>query len=135
MVVRDGEGATKLVTIAVEGAGSLQEAKTIAMAIANSLLVKTALFGADPNWGRIVAAAGYSGVLLEPANISIRIQGLSVVEGGQQAAAFDETALHEALLEKEIQIDISVGEGPGRFQAWTTDLSYKYVEINAQYRT
>jgi glutamate N-acetyltransferase/amino-acid N-acetyltransferase len=135
MIVRDGEGATKLVGIEVEGAGSAQEAKTIAMAVANSLLVKTALFGADPNWGRIVAAAGYSGVLLEPANISIRIQGLSVVEGGQQAAAFDETELHKALLEKEIQIDISVGKGPGRFKAWTTDLSYKYIEINAQYRT
>lgn len=135
MVVRDGEGATKLVSITVEGAGSVPEAKTIAMAVANSLLVKTALFGADPNWGRIVAAAGYSGVLLEPANISVRIQGLSVVEGGQQAGGFDETVLHEALLEKEIQIDLSVGEGPGRFQAWTTDLSYKYIEINAQYRT
>ena len=135
MVVKDGEGATKLVSIAVEGAGSVPEAKTIAMAVANSLLVKTALFGADPNWGRIVAPVGYSGVLLEPANISVRIQGLSVVEGGQQAAAFDETVLHKALLKKEIQIDISVGEGPGRFQAWTTDLSYKYIEINAQYRT
>ncbi len=135
MVVKDGEGATKLVSIAVEGAGSVPEAKTIAMAVANSLLVKTALFGADPNWGRIVAAVGYSGVLLEPANISVRIQDLSVVEGGQQAAGFDETVLHESLLKKEIQIDISVGDGPGRFQAWTTDLSYKYIEINAQYRT
>jgi glutamate N-acetyltransferase/amino-acid N-acetyltransferase len=135
MIVSDGEGATKFVTITVSGAEGNREAKTIAMAVANSLLVKTALFGADPNWGRIVAAVGYAGIPLDPEKISLNIQGLHVVEGGRQVATFDETALHEALLLKEIVIDISVGNGPGRFQAWTTDLSYKYVEINAQYRT
>ena len=135
MVVRDGEGATKLVTIDVSGAISPADAKTIAMSIANSLLVKTALFGADPNWGRIVAAAGYSGVSLDPGRISVRIQGLPIVEAGEQTSSFDETALHEALLSQEIAIAISVGDGPGTFRAWTTDLSYRYVEINAQYRT
>ena len=135
MVVRDGEGATKLVTIDVSGAPSPDDAKTIAMSVANSLLVKTALFGADPNWGRIVAAVGYSGVSIDPGRISVRIQGLPIVEAGEQTSSFDEDALHEALLSREIAIAISVGDGPGTFRAWTTDLSYRYVEINAQYRT
>jgi glutamate N-acetyltransferase / amino-acid N-acetyltransferase len=135
MIVRDGEGATKFVTIMVSGAKTNSDARTIAMAVANSLLVKTALFGADPNWGRIVAAVGYSGVLIDPGNISVRIQGLMVVENTMESYAFTEEDLHQALSEKEITIHINVGNGPGRFTAWTTDLTYRYVEINAQYRT
>jgi glutamate N-acetyltransferase / amino-acid N-acetyltransferase len=135
MIVRDGEGATKFVTIMVSGANINSDARTIAMAVANSLLVKTALFGADPNWGRIVAAVGYAGVLIDPANISVHIQGLKVVENTMESTSFSEEDLHKALAGKEITIHISVGNGPGRFTAWTTDLSYRYVEINAQYRT
>jgi glutamate N-acetyltransferase/amino-acid N-acetyltransferase len=135
MVVQDGEGATKFVTIELSGADTNTDARTIAMAVANSLLVKTALFGADPNWGRIVAAVGYAGVLINPANISVHIQGLSVVEKSMESAAFCEEELHHALTGKEITIHINVGTGPGRFTAWTTDLTYRYVEINAQYRT
>ncbi|MCU0576876.1 MAG: bifunctional glutamate N-acetyltransferase/amino-acid acetyltransferase ArgJ [Desulfobacterota bacterium] len=135
MIVRDGEGATKFVTFKVAGASNDRDAKVIAMTVANSLLVKTALFGADPNWGRIMAAVGYAGVNIDPHEISVRIQGLDVVEGGLQARAFTEASLRNALLEKEITIDITVGAGQGRFTAWTTDLSCKYVEINAQYRT
>ena len=105
------------------------------MAVANSLLVKTALFGADPNWGRIVAAVGYAGVLIDPGNISVHIQGLKVVEDTMESTAFNEEDLHQALAGKEITIHIGVGNGPGRFTAWTTDLTYRYVEINAQYRT
>jgi glutamate N-acetyltransferase / amino-acid N-acetyltransferase len=135
MIVQDGEGATKFVTIMVSGTDTSNNARTIAMAVANSLLVKTALFGADPNWGRIVAAIGYAGVQVDPANISIRIQGLNVVENTIESSTFNEEDLHQALTEKEINIQISVGNGPGSFTAWTTDLTYRYVEINAQYRT
>ncbi len=135
MIVQDGEGATKFVTVKVDGAGSDRDAKVIAMAVANSLLVKTAIFGADPNWGRIVSAVGYAGVKVDPREIAVRIQGLDVVEGGIQARSFTESSLHDALTNKEIAIDITVGAGQGRFMVWTTDLSHKYVEINAQYRT
>lgn len=135
MIVQDGEGATKFVTVKVDGAGSDRDAKVIAMAVANSLLVKTAIFGADPNWGRIVSAVGYAGVKVDPREIAVRIQGLDVVEGGIQARSFTESSLHDALTSKEIAIDITVGAGQGRFMVWTTDLSHKYVEINAQYRT
>jgi glutamate N-acetyltransferase/amino-acid N-acetyltransferase len=135
MIVRDGEGATKFVTIMVSGANTSEDARTLAMAVANSLLVKTALFGADPNWGRIVAAIGYAGVHIDPANISVHIQGLKVVENTMESSTFTEEDLHQALAEKEITIQVSVGNGPGCFTAWTTDLTYRYVEINAQYRT
>jgi glutamate N-acetyltransferase/amino-acid N-acetyltransferase len=135
MIVRDGEGATKFVTIMVSGANTSDDARTLAMAVANSLLVKTALFGADPNWGRIVAAIGYAGVHIDPANISVHIQGLKVVENTMESSTFTEEDLHQALAEKEITIQVSVGNGSGCFTAWTTDLTYRYVEINAQYRT
>ena len=135
LIVKDGEGATKFVTLNVNGASNDRDARIIAMAIANSLLVKTALFGADPNWGRILAAAGYAGVALDPSEISVYVQGMGVVERGMQADSFREDTLHDALMQKDIVIEISVGRGPGRFTAWTTDLSYRYVEINAQYRT
>lgn len=135
MIVQDGEGATKFITIKVAGTSNDRDARSVAMAVANSLLVKTALFGADPNWGRIVAAIGYAGVALDPHDISVKIQDLYVVEGGVQARAFTEASLHDVLQNKDIVIDITVGPGQGRFMVWTTDLSYKYVEINAQYRT
>lgn len=135
MIVRDGEGATKFVTIMVSGTNNDNDAKTIAMTVANSLLVKTALFGADPNWGRIVAAVGYSGVPISPERISVQIQGIKVVDDCVLTPDYAEEALQRALDDKEITIEISVGKDPGRFTAWTTDLSYRYVEINAQYRT
>jgi len=135
MIVKDGEGATKFVTIKVAGTENDRDARTVAMAVANSPLVKTALFGADPNWGRIVAAVGYAGVDIDPREIAVKIQGLDVVDSGLQAKAFTEDSLHRALLENEITMEITVGPGQGCFTVWTTDLSYKYVEINAQYRT
>ncbi len=135
LIVRDGEGATKFVSINVTGAENDRDARTIAMAVANSSLVKTALFGADPNWGRIVAAVGYAGVPLDPSTISVAIQGLKVVENTREHPGFTEDSLHKALCGKEVAIEISVGNGSGSFMAWTTDLSYKYVEINASYRT
>jgi glutamate N-acetyltransferase / amino-acid N-acetyltransferase len=135
MIVADGEGATKILTIEVEGTATNHEAKTVAMSVANSLLVKTAIFGADPNWGRIATAIGYSGVILDPGKIAMHIQELEVVRGGMEAPEFDENKLHAELLKKDIFIRISLGNGPGKFTAWTTDLSYLYVEINSQYRT
>jgi glutamate N-acetyltransferase/amino-acid N-acetyltransferase len=135
MIVKDGEGATKVVQVAVRGALNKKDAKTAAMNVANSLLVKTAMFGCDPNWGRIMAAIGYSGVELRPEKILISIGGLPVVQYGKEALGFNEEELHNALLSKEILIDISLGDGPGEFCAYTTDLSYKYVEINSEYRT
>ncbi|MCD6569958.1 MAG: bifunctional glutamate N-acetyltransferase/amino-acid acetyltransferase ArgJ [Deltaproteobacteria bacterium] len=148
MVVRDGEGATKVASIMVKGTKTDQDAKKVAMCIANSLLVKTALFGADPNWGRIMAAIGRSGVKIDPNIISIKMGGLSVVDKGLEAKDFDEDSIRNVLSVhhwrsgpsargglKEILIEITLGDGPGRFKAWTTDLTYKYVEINSSYRT
>lgn len=135
MIVKDGEGATKLIDIRITGAPSDEEARIVAMAVANSLLVKTAFFGQDPNWGRIMCAIGYSGVPINPETIAIRIAGLDVVRDGREADGFDERAVHTALASPEIAVEIDLGAGRGAFQVWTTDLSYKYVEINASYRT
>jgi len=135
LIVRDGEGATKFVTIVVDGAYSEKDAKKAAMSVANSLLVKTALFGADPNWGRILAAIGYSGATIDPEKISIEISGYEVVTNGQESKGFHEDTLHSVLKEKEITIGIRLGMGPGSFTAYTTDISYDYVKINSEYRT
>jgi glutamate N-acetyltransferase/amino-acid N-acetyltransferase len=135
MVVRDGEGATKLVKVIVNGAVSRDDARTAAMAVANSLLVKTALFGADPNWGRIACALGYSGADVNPDKIAIKINGLDVTEQGIQAKSFNEEKVHRSLKENEIIIDINLNIGKGTFTAWTTDISYDYVKINAEYRS
>ncbi len=135
MVVRDGEGATKLVKVTVNGAVSRDDARTAAMAVANSLLVKTALFGADPNWGRIACALGYSGADVNPDKISIKINGLDVAEQGIQSETFNEEKVHCSLKEKEIIIEINLNIGKGAFTAWTTDISYDYVKINAEYRS
>lgn len=135
MIVRDGEGATKFVTVKVEGCADDKDARTIARAVTDSLLVKTALFGEDPNWGRIVAAVGYAGVAVNPAEIELSIQGMKVVTKGVQDRSFCEEDLRQALKEHDITIEIIVGGGRGRFTAWTTDLSHAYVDINASYRT
>jgi glutamate N-acetyltransferase/amino-acid N-acetyltransferase len=135
LIVRDGEGATKFVEVRVEGAQSEASAKTVAMAVSNSLLVKTALFGADPNWGRIMGAIGYSKVPIDPERIGITISGHRVVEQGREAQGFSEEFLHELLEKKDISISINLGSGPGFFTAYTTDLSYDYVKINSEYRT
>jgi len=135
LIVKDGEGATKFVTIVVDGAHSEKDAKKAAMSVANSLLVKTALFGADPNWGRILAAIGYSGATIDPEKIAIEISGYEVVTNGQESKGFHEDTLHSLLKEKEITIGIRLGMGPGSFTAYTTDISYDYVKINSEYRT
>lgn len=134
-VVSDGEGATKLINIAVTGASSDADARLVARAVANSLLVKTAFFGQDPNWGRIMCAIGNSGVAVDQETISIQVAGMPFAVDGREAPGFDEEKGHSVLEPHEIAIDINLGLGSGNFRVWTTDMSYKYVEINAAYRT
>ena len=134
MIARDGEGATHLIVIEVEGAPGDGEAHRIAKTIANSPLVKTAIFGRDPNWGRICAAAGRAGVDFDPRHVSLHLQGTEIFAAGGPVA-FDRAALSEALRADEVLIQLRVGSGPGHARVWTCDLTYDYVKINAEYTT
>ncbi len=133
-IVRDGEGATRFVTIRVRGATSAADAKLAAMTIARSPLVKTALFGADPNWGRVLCAIGYSGATVDPDRVVLHFGGMRVLENGVPLP-FDERAAHDLLNVPEITIDVDLGLGEGEATVWTCDFSYDYVRINAEYRT
>ncbi len=134
-IARDGEGARKLITIRVTGARHDGEAALIARAIANSPLVRTAIAGSDPNWGRILSAAGNSGVDLEPAKVDILVQGVRVCRGGV-ASPFAEHELKHLLDARECVVRFAIrGHGPGQARFWTCDLTEKYVQINASYRT
>lgn len=134
MVAADGEGATKLVEVTVEGARDAADAYKIVSAIARSPLVKTALFGEDANWGRILTAAGYSGAVFDPAHCDIYIGPVMVCASGM-ALPFDEDEAKKALQEKEIQIRVLLGEGFASDHIWTCDFSYEYVKINGSYRS
>ena len=134
LIVRDGEGATKLVAIRVEGAASVIDAQKAARTVANSNLVKTALHGEDANWGRIIAAAGRSGAVFDPENVSIRFDDLIILEPGY-ASAFSEKEAKKILSRSEYTITISMGSGPGTAVVHTCDLSKDYIEINGSYRT
>ena len=134
-IVRDGEGASKFIGIEVTGAVNDNSAKTIACAVANSPLVKTALAASDANWGRIVMAVGKS---LEPVNrdkLVIEIGGVRVAEGGGRAASYDEARATAAVSGENIEITVDVAMGDGRAKVWTCDLTHGYVEINGAYRT
>jgi glutamate N-acetyltransferase/amino-acid N-acetyltransferase len=134
-IARDGEGARKLVTIRVCGARNDDAAAQIARAIANSPLVKTAIAGSDPNWGRIIAAAGYSGVMFDPATVDVQVQGVLVCRGGL-AADFSEADLKKRMDERECRIKLVInGKGQGHARFWTCDFTEAYVHINASYRT
>jgi glutamate N-acetyltransferase/amino-acid N-acetyltransferase len=134
-IAQDGEGARKLVTIDVEGAPSASAAEIIARAIANSPLVKTAIAGSDPNWGRILCAAGYSGVAFDPRKADIDLQSVAVCRAGL-AADFSEADLKRRLDEKECHIRFALrGRGRGRTRFWTCDFTEEYIRINASYRT
>ncbi len=133
-IVLDGEGATRFVELRVHGAATVAEARQCAEAVANSVLCKTAWFGGDPNWGRILAAAGCSGVRLQPDRLALNIQGVPMVRNGVDAG----TPLFEqekAVATDELKIDLALGAGDQEFTVWTCDLSYEYVRINADYRT
>lgn len=134
-IARDGEGAKKLVTIDIAGAKNNAEAARIARTIANSPLVKTAIAGADPNWGRIICAAGYSGIQFDPRGVDISFQGTPVCKKGL-AVDFDEAALIERLKENDISIGFTIrGDAKGVATFWTCDLTEGYIEINGSYRT
>jgi glutamate N-acetyltransferase/amino-acid N-acetyltransferase len=135
-LARDGEGVTKLATVAVTGARDDRDADRIARSIANSALVKTALFGGDPNWGRIVQAAGAAGASLSPARVDVRIGGAQLLRRGEPAGGVNALRRAErAMKGKEVEIEVTVGRGRGRARILTTDLSYEYVRVNAEYTT
>jgi glutamate N-acetyltransferase/amino-acid N-acetyltransferase len=134
-IARDGEGARKFVTIDVDGAGSNEAAVRMARAIANSPLVKTAIAGADPNWGRILSAAGNAGVAFDPDKADVRIEGVTVCRGGL-AAPFSEADLKKKMSGAECAIRLTLrGKGKGTARFWTCDLTEGYIQINASYRT
>ncbi len=133
-IVRDGEGASRFVTICVRGASSDADAERAARAVANSPLVKTAIYGGDPNWGRVLCAVGYSGAEVEPERVSLRFADLVLVWGGQPRD-YDEARAAEILRQPEVTVTIDLGLGDGEATVWTCDLTHRYVDINAHYRT
>jgi glutamate N-acetyltransferase/amino-acid N-acetyltransferase len=134
-IVRDGEGATKFVEIRVDGALSTSDAKKAAMAVANSLLVKTAFFGQDANWGRIVAAVGYSGADIDQELISLSFDDVLMVSNGVYVGGDAEEKGSEVLRKGEFSVTIDLALGKGCATVYTSDLSHDYVSINADYRT
>ena len=134
-VVRDGEGATKFVTVKVTGAASDADARTHALAIANSPLVKTAVAGEDPNWGRIVMAIGKSGAAADRDSLSIRFGDLLVAENGWVAPGYREEDGAALMKRPEIDISVDIGLGTGSATVWTCDLTHGYISINADYRS
>ena len=134
-IVDDGEGVTHVVTLEISGTASNDDAIAIARTIATSPLCKTAWSSADPNWGRLLAAAGRAGVPFDPSQVQIAIGGLPVFEFGVRAEAFDEAATHAAMSQRAYTIAIQAGRGPGRTRFVTCDLTHDYVSINADYST
>jgi len=135
-IVRDGEGATKFVTVNVEEGQNASECLQVAYSIAHSPLVKTALFASDPNWGRIVAAVGYAGLeSLEVGAIRIYLNGVLIVEDGGRAKTYQEEEGKRAMKQDDIVIRVCLARGHSKETIWTTDLSHEYVKINAEYRT
>lgn len=134
-VVRDGEGATKFVTVAVTGATDDADARKVAMAIANSPLVKTAIAGEDANWGRIVMAVGKSGAQADRDKLSIRFGDITVAENGWRAPDYSEDAASAYMKNAELLIGVDLGLGSGHSTVWTCDLTHGYIDINADYRS
>ena len=133
-VVRDGEGATRVIEVRVQGAASRDDARAIARAVTLSPLVKTAVFGADPNWGRVICAAGNAGVPFEPERASLYLGDLCLFRDGM-GLRIDKAAAAMLLREPEVVFRLDLGLGAGDSVAWGCDLSYEYVRINAEYTT
>jgi glutamate N-acetyltransferase/amino-acid N-acetyltransferase len=133
-IAADGEGATKVVKIVVTRAASIADARAIARTIANSPLVKCAMNGNDPNWGRIVSAAGYAGVRFEPDRSTLKLQGVTVFKSGQPVP-FDAERTSGLMKQPEVTAELSCGIGQASATVWTCDLSKEYVTINADYHT
>ncbi|MEK7323362.1 MAG: bifunctional glutamate N-acetyltransferase/amino-acid acetyltransferase ArgJ [Pseudomonadota bacterium] len=135
-IVRDGEGATKFMTVEIEGGANAEECRQVAYAIAHSPLVKTAFFASDPNWGRILAAVGRAGVAgLDVGRINIYLNEVCIVQGGGRAPAYQEVLGQAVMKRDEITVRVQLGRGPFAARIWTCDFSYDYVRINAEYRT
>jgi glutamate N-acetyltransferase/amino-acid N-acetyltransferase len=134
-VIRDGEGVTKVVKLAVTGARTLADARQIAKTIGTSLLVKTALFGEDANWGRIVAALGRAGVAVDPERIGLAFDGVPIMQAGRQLGTQAQRKIDRIVKNSAFTITIAIGQGAASASLWITDLSYEYVKINASYRT
>lgn len=133
MVVRDGEGASKLVEVHVRGARSAQDADRAARAVANSILVKTAIAGSDPNWGRVACAVGYSGARVRPDRSEIRIGGVTVMRKGAPSGQAAEARARRAMFRPEFAIEIDLGVGRHEAVMWTSDLNSRYVRFNSEY--
>jgi len=138
MMARDGEGASKLITVNVQNASTKSFAKTAAKSVAKSSLVKTAIFGEDANWGRILCAVGYSGIEFEESKVDIYLKSkagcVKVAENGA-GTGFDEDFAKKVLEEKEIEIVVDLKDGEASATAWGCDLTYDYVKINGSYRS
>jgi glutamate N-acetyltransferase/amino-acid N-acetyltransferase len=135
MICRDGEGVTKVVKILVTGATTTAAAKRVADTIATSNLVKTALFGEDANWGRVMAAIGRAGVAIDPRRVTVRFDDVVMVRRGVGMGLDAERKIAQVFKQKEFAITVHLGQGPAQAHRWTTDLSYDYVRINASYRS
>jgi glutamate N-acetyltransferase/amino-acid N-acetyltransferase len=133
-VVRDGEGFERGIEVQVRGARTETDALIVARTVAMSLLVRTAVTGGDPNWGRILAAAGRSGVNFDPAQIELRVGGLPLFAGGSPGAT-DRSALREAFMQDTVRILIDLGQGNASDTFWSCGLTSRYVELNADYTT
>ena len=134
-ICRDGEGVTKVVTIEVTGAATVAQARQVAQTIATSNLVKTALFGEDANWGRVMAAIGRAGVPITPSKLNLWFGGVPMVQQGVGLGLVAERRIAKVFRQKEFTIAVGLGQGHHRAQMWTTDLSFDYVRINASYRS
>ena len=134
-VVKDGEGATKFVEVQVTGAASAADAHKVAMAIANSPLVKTAIAGEDANWGRVVAAVGKSGAAADRDRLTIRFGDMVLAENGWRAPSYDEEKASAYMKRDELVIGVDLGLGKGKRTVWTCDLTHRYIDINADYRS
>jgi glutamate N-acetyltransferase/amino-acid N-acetyltransferase len=135
MIVRDGEGATKLVRVVVQGAHSPRDARIAAKTVANSNLVKTAFYGQDPNWGRIMAALGRAEIVMEEERVDIRVDDVEIVRGGLGRGAEAEKSAAKRMGNQEFSLIIDLHQGPHEAHVFTCDLTHEYVSINAHYRT
>jgi glutamate N-acetyltransferase/amino-acid N-acetyltransferase len=134
-IVADGEGVSHVVELRIHGAASNADALRVAKAIAHSPLVKTAWAGCDPNWGRLMAAIGYSGAQIDPETIDISFGDLSICRNGGRAPEYDENAAHAYIQQPEFSVSIDLHQGDGTCKFWTTDLTHEYIRINADYTT
>ena len=135
LIVRDGEGASKFVTIHVRGAVSGGAARRVGLAIANSPLVKTAIAGEDANWGRIVMAVGKAGEKADRDRLGIAIGGIPITRDGQIVDGYDEAPVAQHMTGREIVIEVDLDIGKGRATVWTCDLTHGYIDINGSYRS